>query len=201
MRKSIITISQQLGCEGSLIGRSLAERLGIPFYDEENLPIDPNNGAASFISMMELEKRCEHAFFSCCYAPFFAPLSLDDIGYLEQLRIVQTIVARGPCVLSGRYSACMLAAWPGALNVLLHSDAEARRNRLRAQRFKGNSCKELDKMISVSDRRQEKIFRIYGAQDFFYAKSYDLCINRDLLDADLAVELIAAVYNADGGKV
>ena len=35
MSKNIITISRQFGSGGRTVGRMLAERLGVPFYDKE----------------------------------------------------------------------------------------------------------------------------------------------------------------------
>ena len=35
MEKKIITISREFGSGGRTIGRMVAERLGIPFYDKE----------------------------------------------------------------------------------------------------------------------------------------------------------------------
>ena len=35
MKKTIITISRQFGSGGRTIGRKVAEKLGIPFYDKE----------------------------------------------------------------------------------------------------------------------------------------------------------------------
>ena len=35
MKKNIITISRQFGSGGRTVGRQLAEKLGIPFYDKE----------------------------------------------------------------------------------------------------------------------------------------------------------------------
>ena len=36
MSKNIITISRQFGSGGRTVGRMLAERLGVPFYDKSN---------------------------------------------------------------------------------------------------------------------------------------------------------------------
>ena len=35
MKKNIITISRQFGSGGRTVGRMVAEKLGIPFYDKE----------------------------------------------------------------------------------------------------------------------------------------------------------------------
>ena len=35
MKKNIITISRQFGSGGRTVGRLVAEKLGIPFYDKE----------------------------------------------------------------------------------------------------------------------------------------------------------------------
>ena len=35
MAKNVITISRQFGSGGRTVGRRLAERLGVPFYDKE----------------------------------------------------------------------------------------------------------------------------------------------------------------------
>ena len=51
MAKNVITISRQFGSGGRTVGRRLAERLGVPFYDKElvNQVADETGFDVSFI--------------------------------------------------------------------------------------------------------------------------------------------------------
>ena len=41
MEKKIITISREFGSGGRTVGRMVADKLGIPFYDKELVPWNP----------------------------------------------------------------------------------------------------------------------------------------------------------------
>ena len=74
MEKKIITISREFGSGGRTIGRLVAQKLGIPFYDKELVKqISVESGFAPNY----VEEHGEHApgksFFSYAFAPQGVP--------------------------------------------------------------------------------------------------------------------------------
>ena len=56
MEKKIITISREFGSGGRTIGRQLAEKLGIPYYDNELITLAAKESGYS----EEIFKNAEH---------------------------------------------------------------------------------------------------------------------------------------------
>ena len=63
MSKQIITISREFGSGGRLIGRRLADDLGIPYYDKELLSRISEESGFSKEMMEEAEMKAKNSFF------------------------------------------------------------------------------------------------------------------------------------------
>ena len=74
MEKKIITISREFGSGGRTMGRKIAEKLGIPFYDKE---LVDQIAVESGFAPMFVEEHGEHSpsgsFFSYAFAPQGVP--------------------------------------------------------------------------------------------------------------------------------
>ena len=108
MEVKIITISREFGSGGRTIGREVAKRLGIPFYDKELVDqIAMESGfAPKFV-----EEHGEHSpgssLFSYAFAPQGVPgvmngLSTADFLWSIQCNVIMQLAEEGPCVIVGR---------------------------------------------------------------------------------------------------
>ena len=90
MEKKIITISREFGSGGRTIGRMVAERLGIPFYDKELVDqIAMESGfAPKFV-----EEHGEHSptgsLFSYAFAPQGVPGIMNGLSTADFLWNIQ----------------------------------------------------------------------------------------------------------------
>ena len=60
--KSVITISRQYGSGGRFIGKMLAERLGIPFYDNEIITLAAKESGYAENIFEKAEQLSTHSF-------------------------------------------------------------------------------------------------------------------------------------------
>ncbi len=60
--KKIITISREFGSGGRLIGKRLAEKLGIPFYDKQLLDRIAEESGFSKRMIQDAEKKAKNSF-------------------------------------------------------------------------------------------------------------------------------------------
>ena len=108
METKIITISRQFGSGGRTIGREVAKRLNIPFYDKELVEqVALESGfAPNFI-----EEHGEHAPSVSRFAYAFAPqgvpgimngMSTSDFLWTVQCGVILQLAEKGPCVIVGR---------------------------------------------------------------------------------------------------
>ena len=76
MEKKIITISREFGSGGRTIGRMVAERLGIPFYDKE---LVDQIAVESGFAPKFVEEHGEHSPGSSLFSYAFAPQGVPGI--------------------------------------------------------------------------------------------------------------------------
>ena len=108
MKKNIITISRQFGSGGRTVGRLVAEKLGIPFYDKE---LVDHIALESGFAPKFVEEHGEHSpgrsILSYAFAPQGVPgvmngLSTADFLWNIQCGAIMQLAEKGPCVIVGR---------------------------------------------------------------------------------------------------
>lgn len=104
MRKNIITISREFGSGGRTIGKEVAKRLNIPFYDKELIE---KVARESGLNVNYIEEHGEYAPSSNPFAYAFLGhyidgMSMNDYIWMMQRKIILELVQEGPCVIVGR---------------------------------------------------------------------------------------------------
>ena len=194
MKKTIITISRQFGSGGRTIGRKVAEKLGIPFYDKELVEqVALETGfAPKFV-----EEHGEHSpgksFLSYAFAPQGVPgvmngLSTADFLWNIQCSVILQLAEKGSCVIVGRNADYILKDREDVLNVYIHADMDFRADRI--VRLYGDSEKSPESRLKEKDKRRTVNYQHYTGRVWGAAENYDLCINSAKVGVDKAVDLI-----------
>ena len=198
MEKKIITISREFGSGGRTVGRKVAEKLGIPFYDKELVDqIAMESGfAPKFI-----EEHGEHSptgsFFSYAFAPQGVPgimngLSTADFLWNIQCNVILQLADQGPCVIVGRNADYILKDRQEALHVYVFADAPYRAERI--VRLYGESEKSPEKRLEEKDKRRRVNYQHYTGRTWGQAQNYDLCLDTGVLGEDFCVDVIVKAY-------
>ena len=201
---SIVTISRQFGSGGREIGRLLAERLGVPFYDKELISL-----AAKETGMHEevFENADELATSSLLYSLSLGAgaaggrsiptggLPLGDRVYLAQTAVIREIAAKGPCVIVGRCADNVLAGDPRCVHVFIHADLEHRVKRAVAE-YSVPQAKAAS-VVQKTDKRRATYHDYYASTRWGAAESYHVSLNSGLLgpqgSADVLYEFVRRV--------
>ena len=200
MEKKIITISREFGSGGRSIGRLVAEKLGIPFYDKELVEqVSLESGfAPKFV-----EEHGEHApgrsLFSYAFAPQGVPgvmngLSTADFLWNIQCSVILQLADKGPCVIVGRNADYILKDREDALHTYIHADMDFRAERI--VRLYGESEKSPEARLQEKDRRRKLNYQHYTGRTWGTAQNYDICLNSGTIGveqcADIIVQMILA---------
>ena len=188
MEKKIITISREFGSGGRSIGRLVAEKLGIPFYDKELVKqISVESGfAPNFV-----EENGEHApgrsFFAYAFAPQGVPgimngLSTNDFLWNIQCSVILQLADDGPCVIVGRNADYILKDREDVLHVFVHANDEFRKERI--VRLYGQSEKSPAARLAEKDKRRKVNYQHYTGRNWGDAQNFDICLD----SATLGVE-------------
>lgn len=195
MEKNIITISREFGSGGRSIGRLVAQKLGIPFYDKElvNQIALESGFAPKFV-----EDHGEHSpgtsLFSYAFAPQGVPgvmngLSTADFLWNIQCNVILQLAEKGPCVIVGRNADYILKDRKDTLNVFIHADMDFRADRI--VRLYGESEKSPQNRLNEKDKRRKVNYQHYTGRNWGEAKNYDLCLKSSTLGIETCADIIA----------
>ena len=194
MEKKIITISREFGSGGRTVGRLVAEKLNIPFYDSELVKqISLESGfAPNFV-----EEHGEHApgrsFFSYAFAPQGVPgvmngLSTADFLWNIQCSVILQLAEQGPCVIVGRNADYILKDRKDTLHAFIHADDEFRAERI--VRLYGNSEKIPAARLAEKDKRRRVNYQHYTGRNWGDAHNYDICLDSSVIGVEGCAEII-----------
>ena len=200
MEKKIITISRQFGSGGRSVGRLVAEKLGIPFYDKELVEqISLESGfAPKFV-----EENVEHApgktMFSYAFAPQGVPgvmngMSTADFLWHIQCSTILQLAEQGPCVIVGRNADYILKDRKDAFHVYIHADMDFRADRI--TRLYGESEKSPLTRLQEKDKRRRVNYQHYTGRTWGMSQNYDLSLNSSALGIETCADMIVSVVKA-----
>ena len=198
MEKKIITISRQFGSGGRTIGREVADKLGIPFYDKEL--VDQIAMESGFAPQF-IEEHGEHSpgrsLLSYAFAPQGVPgimngLSTADFLWNIQCSVILQLAEKGPCVIVGRNADYILKDREDVLHVFIHADEESRADRI--VRLYGESEKSPKARLNEKDKRRKVNYQHYTGRTWGTAQNYDICLNSGNLGIENCVDIIVNLY-------
>lgn len=195
--KTIITIGRQLGSGGRTIGKKLAERLGIAYYDREliNLASKESGICGEFFEKAD-EKTSGgllKAFamgFSMNSAIFQNNDYLSNESLFQiQSDVIRKVAAEGSCVLVGRCADYILRDESNCLNVFVTARMEDRIKRVLEY---NNDLKEneVEEFINKADKSRSAYYNYYTDKVWGAAASYDLCVNSSYYGIEATVDYI-----------
>lgn len=197
MEKKIITISREFGSGGRTIGRLVAEKLGIPFYDKglvDQVALE-SGFAPKFV-----EENGEHAPGSSRLAYAFAAqgvpgvmngLSTADFLWNIQCSVILQLAEKGPCVIVGRNADYILKDRPDILHAFIHADMDFRADRI--VRLYGESEKSPEARLNEKDKRRQVNYHHYTGQTWGMADNYDICLNSSVIGIEKCADIIASL--------
>ena len=197
MKKTIITISRQFGSGGRTIGRKVAEKLGIPFYDKELVEQGAlESGFAPKFVEEHGEQSPGKSLLSYAFAPQGVPgvmkgLSTADFLWNIQCGVILQLADQGPCVIVGRNADYILKDREDVLHVYIHAYMDYRADRI--VRLYGESEKSPEARLKEKDKRRSVNYQHYTGRTWGASENYDLCINTAVVGEDKAAELILSL--------
>ena len=198
MISSVITISRQYGSGGRFIAKKLAEKLGIPFYDNEIITMAAKESGYAENLFEKAEQVSTHSLlyslsmFGTAAGVYGLPLS--DKVFLIQSDIIKECAAKGPCVIVGRCSDYVLKEQNNLINFFLYSDIESRIKRV--QKYYDNDAKDLRADIERRDKKRATYYNYYTTQRWGATENYHLSIHTDAVGIDGCVDILEAFVKA-----
>ncbi|MBQ3676410.1 MAG: cytidylate kinase-like family protein [Bacteroidales bacterium] len=182
MEQIVISIGRQFGSGGRIIGKALAEKLNIDYYDNELLVLAAKqNGLAP--EFFESNDEISNSLFG------FASNILDNIGlgtftnnmlsgdtlFQMQSETIKKLASEKSCIIVGRCSDYILRDNPNCVSIFLHASEEERAKRI-ANRMNISEEEALAKLVEA-DKKRASYYNFYSNKTWGESKTYDLSIN------------------------
>ena len=201
----VITINRELGSGGRTVGRILAEKLGVPYYDKVLTKALEDKFDLSHHQIEELKgqnrswweevKRVlvlgEGAANSSEYYDEEKNRFVTSEAVLKAEReILQGIANEESCVIAGRSAFFAMNENPNHLSVLIQASMEQRLKRVMAKQ--NLTEKEAKKVIKEVDETREEYMKNNAHTSRYDTRNYDLVIKMDGKTEEEAVNVILA---------
>ena len=201
--KFVITINRELGSGGRTVGRKLAEKLGVPYYDKA-LALALQEKYHLSVEEIERLKGRDQGWWANFKRIMSGPTS-DDTFFVTEMgsepelldteavfraetEILKAIGKEESCVIAGRSGFYVFRDHPNHLSIFIQASMLSRVARVAREQ---NMSKEEARMtIEKVDKMRENYVNRHARTSRYDTRNYDLVLNMDTLNEDDAVSII-----------
>ncbi|MBP5407532.1 MAG: cytidylate kinase-like family protein [Bacilli bacterium] len=188
-KKFVITIGRQYGSGGRFIGRKLAEKLNVPFYDSELLLKASEASGLSKNIMESYDEKVDGIFSGIFPSTYIPEASLGSRVFIAQFETIKKLAADHSCVIVGRCADYVLKDYENVLNVFITAPMDECVKR--SVEYYGLEEKKAEDSIKKMNKKRANYYNFYTDKKWGSANSYDLCIN-STIGVDETVNVIIA---------
>ena len=177
--KIVITINREYGSGGRYVGKLLAEKLNIAFYDKELInEISKETGLSK--KYIEENEQTKHALGSSEY-------NNEDALFVAESKAIKK-VAKSSCVIVGRCADYVLGSKKNTYNIFLYSSLENEVKR--AVKYYRLDKSKAEKKINKINKERAKHYKYYTGCNWKDVSNYDMCLNVDALGIEKTTDAI-----------
>lgn len=173
-----IAISRQSGCGGRLVGKALADRLGIAYYDRDNIIdlVAEDCGLARQSVVELMERKTSSLLYEM--ATFAHTNPLEEQVFLSKNRVINALADEGSLVIVGSCGDYVLRDRENLLKVFLYGSTEQRIDRIVNvyRDVPGLTAQKLKAM----DKTRADYYRFFTSYKWGDWTNYDILFNTDL---------------------
>lgn len=130
----VLTISREFGSGGHEIGKYIAQKLGISFYDKELIELTAKKTGYTKEYIQKNEQKLTNSLLYDLYEQNFNyvndELPPKDALFLVQSKIIRDICAKESAVIIGRCANFILKDHPNCINIFIHANKEYRKEKV-----------------------------------------------------------------------
>ena len=205
-QKYVITINRELGSGGRTVGRKLAEKLNVPFYDKALINELKKKFNLDTEQIEKLKSGKSDWWREFINSALYLGQGMNELWYYQRMtgkegylvtssdmfeqdkEILTRVAEEESCVIAGRSGFSVFANHPNHLSVLIHAPLEHRIQLIMSKQEL--SREEAEKIIKKVDEMRENYVKKYSGTSRYDTRNYDLVINMEGKTEDEAVDLI-----------
>ncbi len=199
-----VCLGRQLGSGGYIIGQTIAQELGLKFYDKELIyaAAEKSGYSKELFEKSDEERSVIRSFFTNCF-PFLGNVDFYGNQVNEEAlfsilsQTIRELAGKNNCLFVGRCAEYILRHHPNMASIFISADMNDRIQRIAEK--KGVSHDRAKHLATHNDKNRAIFHDFYSNNQWGHASTYDLCINSTRLGVDetakLAIQFIKTRFN------
>jgi cytidylate kinase len=206
-QKYVITINRELGSGGRTVGRKLAEKLNVAYYDKllinelkqkfqlnteqiEKLKSGKSDWWREFINaaMYMGQGMNELWYYQRMTGEDDGTLVTSSDMFKEEKEILENAANEASCVIAGRSGFSIFANHPNHLSIFIQAPLEHRIQHIMSKQ--NLTHEQAEKVIKKVDDQREAYVKKYAGTSRYDTRNYDLVFNMEGKSEDEVVDLI-----------
>ena len=190
LTNKIITIGRSYGSGGRTVGKMVAEKLGISYYDSELLEQAAMKSGLSKQFFESRDEKISGANMLYGYAGFVSDQysRIEKMANKAQREIIEEVASKGACVIVGRRADQILKGNDQLLRVFITAPMESRVERVMER--ENMSAQESQEKIRKVDKERSEYYNVFSESHWGDANNYDLCLDTSKIGIEKTVDLI-----------
>ena len=196
MANCVITIARGFGSGGRTIGKLLAARLDIDYYNDDLIKLASEEsginlelfGKADERVKANLFKKYKRSYGEWTLSPDSDRFVSDDNLFNYQAKIIKALADKSDCVIIGRCADYILKDNENVARIFVYADKPACLSRV--TELYGMLPDEAEKKIASIDKARASYYKYYTGNEWNDVRNFDLCLNTSDISFEKAVDII-----------
>ena len=195
MSHRIITINRMYGSGGRLLGKALANNLGIHIYDNELIRLASKENDIPYEELLKVDEKKANQWRlpiseQMQMQPQYHFHPMNDVLFETQSKIIKDLAAKEDCILVGRCADYILGE--DCLSLFVYAPYEERVKNV-MERL-GREDKSARSLVKKMDKTRKAYYEFFTDRKWNDLGNYQLCIDTSRFSLDFLVNMLADVY-------
>lgn len=186
MKKFIVTIAREHGSGGRIIGKKIADELGVKFYDRELIALTAKQTGLSEAFINEIEDQKPSSLLYSLYMGTYVPNVYDE-AYVAQANLIRGLAEKDSCVIVGRCADYILRDFDNCYHFFIHAPIEDRAKRITEEY--GEQVKDPIAAVKKWDKKRANYYNFISQSTWGKAQNYNMTID-SMIGIDNSAALI-----------
>lgn len=185
----IITIGREYGSGGFEIGKKLAEKLGIGFYDKNLIDAAAEKSGIHIDMLHKADERPANPLTNPFLHPGYEAGTINDRLFWTQSEVIRDLADKESCVIIGRCADFVLREHENVLKIFIQAPLADRVARI-SEKYLIEIPSEAKKEVLRNDKLRRSYYQFYTDSKWGGRDHKDLVINSSVLGIDGTVDFI-----------
>lgn len=195
MSHRIITINRMYGSGGRLLGKALANKLGIHFYDHELIRLASKENDIPYEELLKVDEKKANQWRlpineQMQMQPQYHFHPMNDVLFETESKIIERLGKTEDCIIVGRCANYILGN--DCLSLFVYAPYEYRVKAV--MELLGREEKSARALVKKMDKTRKSYYEFFTDQKWNNLDNYQLCVDTSRFSQDFLVDMLAEVY-------